>query len=385
MCRRRRRPIWIGGRNSVKRIDQYEARTLTATASTQTQLQIGFLDYWLTGIDITFFMSYSNSAAAAYQDPLPRSISSLVVQDGGRSYVSTTGALDLRGLYWMVRQRHQGRFRAPDYNASATAPVLPWNLPLVFSPEPNLYDEQVNWWDPRVGIQPSAGLTLAINWAANSVSGSGSTLQTGGKTYALLHYYGIIPEAGDPVPQFYPNWQFTQFTPTATSQGLQQVLPINPGPYYRRVHQMITKGAQNGSGGDIREDGWHASAGSLATNSCISEVGVVTSDKRLPIYQKTYAACRSSQTQFPGGDDNTYAVAYAAATAAYGASVLSVPYNVGVYHYDLAKFLKLGSTDDPVFGANSAGKTPTSLQLGYTVDNISNAFVTVGFEAYGKY
>lgn len=355
----------------MKRIRQLDPRVISCTLGTPVQLAIGYQEMWITAIDMQIVVSQTVSGSPApFQDWLPRNIAGLTIQDGGRAYVAWTGAPDIRAGYWGVRARHQGRFRPPDWVTGTN--VFTWNLPLVFSPEPQLYDDQTNWWDPRVGIMPSAGLSMTVNWAATGTTGTTMPV-TASKTYVQLTYYGIIPEPGDQVPQFYPNWQTFNYTPQSAAQALQSVLPFNPGPYYRRVHQLITKGAQSG-GADLRQEGYTNSSGTMTQGGNISEVGLVTADKRNPVWMKLPTAARSSQESFQVSDDNTYDAIYDQAAASYGVSSILAPYNPAVVSWDLAKFLKLDPADPnaPVFGVNSAGKSATSLQLGYTVDTTAN-------------
>lgn len=369
----------------MKKIRQFDFRTISCTTGTPVQLAIGYQEYWITGMRLSFVISQTTSGSPApFQDWLPRNIAGITIADGGRYYVAATGTPDVRPLYWGVRSRHEGRFRPPSWITGTQ--VFIWTLPLVFSPEPTIYDDQVNWWDPRVGIMPSAGLTMSINWAASGSSGTTMPI-TASKSNVLVTYYGVIPETGDQAPRYYPNWQTYNYNPPAAAQALQSVFPVNPGPYYRRTHQMVTKGAQSG-GSDLRQEGYTNVSGTLTQTGNISEVGIRTADGRNPIYEKLYEAAQASQSNFEVADDNTVDAIYAGATAAYGVAVAADQYNPGVYSWDWAKVLKLPANDPdaPVFGLNSAGKSPTSLQLAYTVDTTANTpNVGVFHEAYLPY
>jgi len=367
----------------VKRTTIYEQRPFAFVASTPTVVNLGYLDMIITGIDINFVTSLTG-AGAIYQDWLPRMVSGITLSDGQRNYVGATGTPDIRPLYWGVRNRHQGRFRVPNWLTGTQ--VFNWDLPLCFSPEPQLYDDQLNWYDDRVGIIPSSGLTLSINWGSATGIGAANTVAAAGKTFALITYYGVIPEGAEPNPRFYPQWQTALFTPTATSQALAQKYPFNSGPYYRRTHVMLTKGAQAG-GADQRFEGYTNVAGVLTPGTGISEVGIVTADTRATIFQKAYQATQASQAAFTVADDNAAASIYSGAAAVFGVGDTSNHYNPGVYHYDWAKYLKLdpADADGPVFGVNSAGKVSGSFNLGFTVDAVANNFASIMQESYVKY
>ena len=364
----------------MRRVKQIDTRTQNWAAGTTT-LPIGFQDFWITGMDLTFTLYIVDSGGAApYQDWLARAVTSVIINDGGRQYLMANGTKDIRPLYWGNRMRLQGRARMPDHISGSKQ--YQWTIPILFSPEPVVYDDQLNFWDSRVGIRPSAGLNMQIVFGAATTPGNTLTITTSGN-YCLwqVTYYGIIPEPGDTPPQFYPNWQTSLFTPPSTGQGLQVANQINPGPFYRRTHQMITLGAQDGSS-DVRSTGATYSSGSQ-TLTGISEVGIQTADNRHPIYQKLWEKSRESQSQFEVADDNSVAIAFGAASTAYATSTVNASWNVGVFHDDWSRYL---AGADPVFGFNSAGKANNWLSTAYTVDTTANTpYVSLFHEAYMPY
>lgn len=366
----------------MRKVRIIDTRIQNWSASVPTTLPIAFQDFWITGIQLSYFVNKTDSGGnQPYQDWLARSITSIQINDGQRNYVNFNGTPDLRTAYYGLRMRHRGRWRMPD-NVAGNYNYL-WDIPLIFSPEPQVYDDQPNWYDTRCGIRPSAGLTMQVGFGAAASPGNVCTIQGSGKSYWQVTYYGIIPEAGDTPPDFYPFWNTLNFAPSTTGQGLQVVNQINPGPYYRRIHQMVTIGAQNGSA-DVRTAGATWASGGAQTLQSISEVGLKTADGRLPIYNKLWQASHESQDEFEVADDNSVAAAFAGANGTTGAATSTTVnnWNAGVFSYDFTRIL---DGCDPVFGKNTAGLANNWLSTAYTVDVATNCNVGIFNECYQKY
>lgn len=368
----------------MKYVKEQLPTTMAFSASNPSTLTIGARSYWITAMEIAYVANYNTGLSpAGRQDSLYRAITALSLIGGGRPYLRIASP-DARALYWGVRLRNRGRFRVPDYafTASQTGLILTHNLPIVFGVNPVRTDDGINWFDTTAAIKPDVDLTLQVNWGVagttttTTIQGVNVAMQT--STILRVTLYGIIPEAGDPLPSMYPLWNSSQWSPTQTYAGLSGTVDLNAGYYFRRSNLVFLNGA---SPVDNRTNG--------ANSNAISEIGVKTADGRFPLNMKTIDFVQMSQSQFMVADDNGFSSDSGAlgTTISYGAASAANPYNSGVGAVDWAELANTRDPNvaDPLYGLNMVNKLSGAAKFAFTVDASTNTSVLFLHEAYGRY
>ncbi len=339
-------------------------------AGLPSQVILGTQFGWITGFQFDLELAKSDGGGpTTYQDWLYRSISSLSIMGGGKTYVSLTGP-DLRILYWATRLRLRGRAKAPDMQAGAV--TFRHQLPVTLGVNPVRVDDHINWFDNTAAIAPDTDLRIQVNWAANSAIGANRTVGAG--TLLRVTPTSYFPATSADEPKYYPQWVSTQFGPPQVFAGLTGNWPLAPGALYRRTTVMALSGV---SPNDVRTDGMAANA--------VSEIGIRTADGRTPVNEKFWDFSQSSQLQFQVADDNA---AVPGAALAPGASSIGINYNAGVGLFD---WVQLADTTDPnnadpVYGINmGGGKLSGAAAIALTVDAYANLNLVALHEAYNKW
>lgn len=353
------------------------------SASATVQTVIGQQSYWITALQIDYLLTFNTGTSSSYrQDWLHRDITAFNLRGRGRNYLSINGP-DMRVFYWHNRMRLRGRNRAMDARAadSQTDSVLVYSYMIPFDPDPIGPDDSIMWHGRPGGnvvaaIPPDPDLTFQVTWG---VLGTTSTttiwgVNVAGDTATALRFtlHGVVFEAGDKEPGYFPIWQTSQWAPSQTYAGLSGVQYLPSGFMYRRSTNMILNGA---SPSDYRADGLLTAA--------ISEVGLRAADGRNLINAKTVTMAQASQAQFQVADDNTAAAENGSmgTTASYGVAVATAPFNPGVYDVDYTRY-SLGT--DPRFGVDLTNAPQNSLGHAFTVDTATNTNVVRLDECYQR-
>lgn len=368
-------------------IIQQFAVTASYAGSTNVPIRIGAQNFWITAIGLTWnpYQYSTGSSSAPTQENMWRAITALQLNGGGRPYVTLNN--DARSLYWAMRTRMRGRFRAQDIRKvdSTSNLKLKVELPLIFGVNPVLANGAPNWFDTSAAVAPDTDLTLNLNFGA---AGSTSTNSVNGTNYAvstssqiMITLFGVTLGPNDPKPGYYPSWNTSQWAPTQTYAGKGGIVQISPGFWYRASTLLFLNGSTSAPPADERTNGMNSNA--------FSEFGLKTADGRFPIDMKVWDFVQASQAGFQAADDNTAGsdAGGLSVTAALAASSLISPWNPGVGRVDYTQIADTGpaSPASPLYGIDMRGKSPGAVSFALTVDAATNSYLNQFHECYLPY
>lgn len=352
----------------MKFVNELVPTTFAYSASNPaTPLLLGSRSYWITALQLGTELAKTGAATTATQDYMSRIATNMTLRGGGRPYLST-GAPDLRPLYWATRLRQNGSYRQP--NMITGTVTLYHMMPLSFGVFPTKPNGKPNWFDTSAAIQPDQDLTLGFTWAATTaIASATNTIAT--TTVMRVSVAGVVLEPGDAAIKYYPAWWGQQFIPPSTAAGFGYLMKLSTGYWYRRTTAMINVGTGTA---DVRTNGYATAA--------ISQIAVQTKDGRRPLALQTWDHSHLSQRGFQVADDNADSTTLVESIASTAAT-----YNPGVLEFD---WVSLANTNDPSkadasFGLNMIGKSDGTISLAATVDTATNVTVNLFHESYLSY
>lgn len=296
---------------------------------------------------------------AAYQDWPFRLLTGLQLGAADSPYLGI-GTPDIRFLYWWHRLRTGGFNRLPAYPAGNQ--TFQYTLPVLFGVSPIKADGHLNYEDNSAGIRRESGLTLNVNWGANSATGANITVTAASLGLTLL--IGIL-EKGDAIPSMRPN--FITSTPAmASGLGLAMSDALSTNAIYRRTLIGITQGV---SPNDNRTDGLAASA--------VSEIGIQKGAGDTIWRVKTWDAARSSQSGLLVADDNA---AVAGAALSPGVPTVAASHNPGLTIIDWQSVLPSGRKTP--YGVDMRRAPQQDIRIAYSVDVLPNTRIVEFQERY---
>lgn len=341
---------------------------------------IGWKNYWTVAMEFDIQALYTVSSAAAAQDGFWRIISQLFVLGGGKQYI-TSQFRDLRlmGHHNKLRLKGHGSLcRPPDINPTTAPTTYPLHIPItaVFSPNPLNPDGSVNWRGLECGIQPSQDFQVNVSWAANSVIGT-TGITTSTSTQLQITLIGVLPDGDEQLCPYFPQWLYSSFTPTQPGGNLSVTTGLPESGHYPRICEMFLKGAIT-SQADVRVDG--------DALNCVSHVGILDANNRPVLNFNTPILSRMVQSTNQVAMDNSAQVSQGYTLAPGASTMITAGVDAGVIEYDLRDITQhdaapgVAKVSDAMYGVNSVGKVLTGLQVGHSVDSLTNVVIGIAWE-----